>query len=72
MKHTKIGLLLLGIPLLLWILILLFLFRIANIFDAYLMKFPGPLVIWLSMSLCPAAAVYLGVKMIHAKQEDYL
>ncbi len=67
-KYTKTGLLLLGIPLLLWILILLFYFRIANIFDAYLMKFPGPLVIWALMLLCPAAAVYLGIKMLRAKQ----
>lgn len=67
-RYTKMGLLLLGIPLLLWILILLFYFRIANIFDAYLMKFPGPLVIWALMSLCPAAAVYLGIKMFRAKQ----
>jgi pectate lyase len=72
MKHTKIGLLLLGIPLLLWILILLFLFRIANIFDAYLMKFPGPLVIWSAMSLCPAAAVLLGIKMFRAKESLFI
>ena len=68
MKRIKIGLLLLCIPLILWILILLFNFRIANIFDAYLMKFPGPLVIWSAMSLCPVAAVYLGIKMLRAKQ----
>jgi len=67
-KYIKIGLLLLSIPLLLWILLLLFYFRVANIFDAYLMKFPGPLVIWAAMSLCPIAAVYLGVKMIRRKQ----
>ncbi len=67
-KHTKIGLLLLGIPLLLWILILLFYFRVVNIFDAYLMKFPGPFVIWATMSLCPVVAIYQGVKMIHRKQ----
>ena len=72
MKHTKIGLLLLCIPLLLWILILLFYFRIANIFDAYLMKFPGPLVIWAAMSLCPVAAIYLGVKMLRAKQSPFM
>jgi pectate lyase len=72
MKRTKIGLLLLCIPLLLWILILLFYFRIANIFDAYLMKFPGPLVIWAAMSLCPVAAIYLGVKMLRAKQSLFL
>ncbi len=67
-KHIKTGLLLLSIPLLLWVLLLLFYFRIANIFDAYLMKFPGPMVIWAAMSLCPIAAIYLGVKMIRKKQ----
>jgi pectate lyase len=72
MKRTKIGMLLLCIPLILWILILLFYFRIANIFDAYLMKFPGPLVIWLAMSLCPVAAVYLGIKMLRAKQSPFV
>ncbi|MHC4241618.1 MAG: pectate lyase family protein [Planctomycetota bacterium] len=70
-KYIKLGLLLLGIPLLLWILILLFYFRVVNIFDAYLMKFPGPLVIWAAMSLCPVAAIYLGVKMLHAKQNPF-
>jgi hypothetical protein len=72
MKRTKIGLLLLGIPLLLWALILLFYFRIVNIFDAWLMKFPGPLVIWGAMSLCPVAAVYLGVKMLRARQSTFI
>jgi pectate lyase len=58
--------------LLLWILILLFFFRVANIFDAYLMKFPGPLVIWAAMSICPLAATYLGVKMIRARQSTFM
>ena len=70
--YTKLGLLLLGIPLLLWILILLFYFRIANIFDAWLMKFPGPIVIWAAMSLCPVAAIYLGVKMLRAGQSPFM
>jgi pectate lyase len=72
MKHFKTGLLLLAIPLVLWILILLFYFRIANIFDAYLMKFPGPFVIWAAMLLCPAAVVYLGIKMLHTKQNPFV
>jgi pectate lyase len=71
-KYTILGLLLLSIPLLLWVLALLFLFRVINIFDAYLMKFPGPLVIWSAMSLCPVAAVYLGVKMLRAKQSPFM
>ncbi|MHC4534088.1 MAG: pectate lyase family protein [Planctomycetota bacterium] len=71
-RYTTLGLLLLGIPLLLWILALLFLFRVVNIFDAYLMKFPGPLVIWAAMSLCPVAAVYLGAKMLRARQSPFM
>jgi len=71
-KNTRLGLLLLGIPLLLWVLLLLFYFRVVNIFDAYLMKFPGPLVIWGAMSLCPLAAIYLGVKMLRARQHPFL
>lgn len=71
-KYTKLGLLLLGIPLILWILIILFYFRLANIFDAYLMKFPGPFVIWAAMSLCPVAAIYLGVKMLRARQNLFM
>jgi pectate lyase len=71
-RYTKLGLLLLGIPLLFWILILLFYFRVVNIFDAWLMKFPGPLVIWGAMSLCPVAAVCLGVKMLRARQNPFM
>ncbi|MFZ2148145.1 MAG: hypothetical protein WAV28_13080 [Sedimentisphaerales bacterium] len=71
-KNTRLGLLLLGIPLLLWALLLLFYFRVVNIFDAYLMKSTGPLVIWGAMSLCPLAAIYLGVKMLRARQHPFL
>jgi pectate lyase len=52
--------------------LLLFYFRVVNIFDAYLMKFPGPLVIWATMSLCPIAAIYLGVKMTRAGHNPYV
>ena len=72
MKHIRTGLLLLFIPLVLWILIILFYFRVANIFDAYLMKFPGPFVIWTAMSLCPAVVIYLGIKMLRAKQNPFI
>ena len=71
-QHIKVGLLLLSIPLLLWIILMLFYFRVANIFDAYLMKFPGPMVIWAAMSLCPIAAIYLGVKMTRARQSKFM
>jgi len=71
-RHIKVGLLLLSIPLLLWIILLLFYFRVANIFDAYLMKFPGPMVVWGAMSICPLGAMLVGVKMIRKKQIESL
>jgi pectate lyase len=43
-------------------------FRVANIFDAYLMKFPGPLVVFGAMFVCPLGAAYLGVRMIRTRQ----
>ena len=55
------GCLLLGVPLLLWLLIGLFWFRVANIFDAYLMKFPGPWVTFGAMIVFPLAAVAWGI-----------
>jgi pectate lyase len=60
--------LLLGSASILWITALLFLFRIVNIFDAYLMKFPGPLVVFGAMLLCPLGAAYSGIRMIRARQ----
>lgn len=67
--HLKKGMFLLGITLILWIMLLLFQFRIANIFDAYLMKFPGPLVIWGIMLFCPLLVTYFGIKMIRSGQK---
>ena len=66
-RNTKLGFILLGAPLILWILALLFLFRVINIFDKYLMKFPGPFVIWGIMLLFPIGAIYLGSKMVRAQ-----
>ena len=54
---------LLSITLLLWVAALLFLFRIINIFDAVLMKFPGPVVIFGAMAGFPLLAVILAVTM---------
>ena len=42
---------LLSVTCLLWVTALLFLFRIINIFDAILMKFPGPIVVFGAMAL---------------------
>jgi pectate lyase len=67
-RHLKKGILLLGITSVLWVTLLLFQFRIVNIFDAYLMKFPGPLVIWSIMLFCPPLAAYFGIKMIRSRQ----
>ncbi len=66
-RNTKLGLILLGTPIVLWILALLFLFRVINIFDKYLMKVPGPFVIWGIMLLFPIGAIYLGSKMVRAQ-----
>jgi hypothetical protein len=66
--HLKKGIFLLGITLILWIMLLLFQFRFANIFDAYLMKFPGPLVIWSAIFFCPLIVTYFGIKMIRSRQ----
>lgn len=67
-RHFRVGLLLLGVTSILWITALLFLFRIVNIFDAYLMKFPGPLVVFGSMLVCPLGAAYFGIRMIRTRQ----
>jgi len=69
-RHLKKGILLLGITSILWVTALLFRFRIVNIFDAYLMKFPGPLVIWGIMLFCPLLAAYFGIKMIRSRQNQ--
>ena len=67
-RYFRIGLLLLGVTSVLWITAALFLFRIANIFDAYLMKFPGPLVVFGAMLVCPLVATYFGIRMIRTRQ----
>ena len=66
--YTKTGLFLLSITLLLWVAALLFRFRIINIFDAYLLKFPGAVVVFGAMGTCPLATMVVGVKMIRRQQ----
>lgn len=63
---------LLGIALVLWLLAGLFVFRIVNIFDAYLMKFPGPWVVFTAMSVCPLLAVVLGIKMVRDRRSRFV
>ena len=61
--------LLLLVPLGLWSLALLFLLRIVNIFDRYLMKFPGPVVIFGAMVIGPLLAVVIGRRMLRNRQK---
>lgn len=71
-KNIRLGLIFLGTPLLLWILALLFLLRVINIFDKYLMKFPGPMVIWGIMLLFPIGAIVLSRRMLKAQEKPKL
>jgi pectate lyase len=68
-RYSRTGLFLLGITLLLWLTGLLFLFRIVNIFDAYLMKFPGPAVIFGAMLACPLVVACFGIRMSRTPQK---
>jgi len=56
----------------LWLLAALFIFRIVNIFDAYLMKFPGPWITFGLMGICPFVTMVLGIKMFRRKQKRTL
>ncbi len=67
-RYAKTAFILLGITFVLWVTALLFIFRVVNIFDAYLMKFPGPLVIWGTMVICPLVSMLLGMRMIRLQQ----
>ncbi|HIE29531.1 TPA: hypothetical protein EYP66_19855 [Candidatus Poribacteria bacterium] len=55
---------LLSITLLLWAALLLFQFRVINIFDAVLMKFPGPYVTFGAMAIFPLLAMFFVVKIV--------
>ncbi len=59
---------LLGITLLLWLAALLFRLRVVNIFDRYLMKFPGPVVVFGFMLLAPLLVLIAGARAIRARQ----
>ncbi len=65
--RVKIALVLLGVTLALWLLAGLFVFGIVNIFDAHLMKFPGPWVTFGAMAVCPLIAMVLGLKMLRER-----
>jgi pectate lyase len=68
-RATRAAWPLLGITLLLWLLALLFRLRVVNIFDRYLMKFPGPVVTFGFMLLAPLALLLIGVRAIRRRQD---
>ncbi|MFN2231308.1 MAG: polysaccharide lyase family 1 protein [Anaerolineae bacterium] len=68
LRITRAAWVLLGITLLLWLMALLFSLRVVNIFDRYLMKFPGPVVTFGFMLLAPLAVLLIGAQMIHRRQ----
>lgn len=53
----------------LWLLAVLFIFRIVNIFDAYLMKFPGPFITFGLMGGCPCVGMVLGIQILRRRQK---
>lgn len=71
-NRPRIVLLLLGVAALLWLLALLFLLRVVNIFDRVLMKRLGPLVLYALMSAGPLLAAVLGQQMVRAGQRVWL
>ena len=70
--QMKAALVLLAVASILWLLAALFIFRIVNIFDAYLMKFPGPWITFGSMGICPLAAMILGVRIFRRSRKRAL
>jgi pectate lyase len=71
-RYTAIALIALSVAVFLWVTLALFQFRIINIFDAVLMKFPGPLVIFGAMLVCPLLAAILGVGLIRMRRVHIL
>jgi pectate lyase len=67
-RTVRVAWVLLGITLLLWLMALLFRLRVVNIFDRYLMKFPGPAVTFGFMLLAPLAVLLIGARAIRGRQ----
>ncbi len=65
--RIRTALALLGVALVLWLLAGLFVFRVADIFHARLMKFPGPWVTLGAMAVCPLIAMVLGIRMLRER-----
>ena len=59
---------LLGVSVMLWTVLLLSLLRVINIFDAYLLKMAGPVVVFGAMLLCPLLAAMLALDMVRRRQ----
>jgi len=70
--QVAIALALLAVASVLWLLAALFILRIVNIFDAYLMKFPGPWIAFGLMGICPLAAMVLGVRVLRRRRKRAL
>jgi pectate lyase len=68
-RNKRVGSVLLGVTLILWILALLFLFRVTDFFHRVLLKFPGPLIIYGAMIFFPLAVMWIGIKSIRAQQD---
>jgi penicillin V acylase-like amidase (Ntn superfamily) len=71
-RHLRTAFILLGITLFLWLLALLFLFRVVNIFDRVLMKLPGPIVVYGAMLGCPLVAALLGIRITRAGETAWM
>ena len=67
-RFGKTSTLFLGITMVLWAIALLFRFRVINIFDAVLMKFPGPAVIFGLMGGGPLIVFLLSVRRLRRGQ----
>jgi pectate lyase len=67
MRLVTVSIALLAVTLALWLTAFLFRFGIVNIFDAYLMKFPGPAVVFGAMAFGPLLVALLGVRMMRSK-----
>jgi pectate lyase len=68
-RNKRVGFVLLGVTLILWILAMLFLFRVTDFFHRILLKFPGPVIIYGAMFFFPLMTMWIGVRSIRAQQD---
>ena len=62
-SQVRVALALLGVTSLLWLLAVLFVFRVSDVFHAHLMKFLGPWITYGLLVVCPLAAMVLGIRV---------